>query len=161
MGKLLTEEKEGVPIILLSGMGADERVFKGQLEAIPQLSVPKWLAPLPHEPMTSYAERFAKQIDPGKPCIIGGASFGGFVALEMLPVLNAKACILVGSVRSSAEFPAHFKTLEKAAGAVDVLPFKIATMLSKAALLSGGALSGSHLKDLLNQMSETDAAFLR
>lgn len=31
-------------MILLSGMGADERVFAAQRQAIPNLSVPKWLA---------------------------------------------------------------------------------------------------------------------
>ncbi len=33
------------PLILLSGMGADERVFAAQMQAIPNLMVPKWIAP--------------------------------------------------------------------------------------------------------------------
>ena len=38
-----------LPLILLSGMGADERVFQRQREAFPDLVVPKWITPDPQE----------------------------------------------------------------------------------------------------------------
>src|SRR3954470_18150998 len=100
------------PLILLSGMGADDRVFAPQREAFPQLMVPGWIAPeSTDESLPSYAKRLAKRIDPGEPCFIGGASFGGFVALEMARHLQAKACFLIGSVRSPAELPWRIRML--------------------------------------------------
>ena len=50
---------------MLSGMGADARVFAKQIEAIPQIVVPTWIDPLPKESLPSYAERFANTINPG------------------------------------------------------------------------------------------------
>ena len=149
------------PIILLSGMGADARVFQKQMDEIPQLSVPEWIDPLPRESLSSYAARFADILNPGVPCYIGGASFGGFVALEMIKHLDVIGCILIGSVRSPDEFPGKFNVLKKMSLVADALPFEVATMLSKAALLSSGIFSGAHLTELMKQMSDSDASFLR
>ena len=40
---------EPLPIILLSGMAADERLFESQLAAFPNLRVQPWIPPLPGE----------------------------------------------------------------------------------------------------------------
>src|SRR4051794_30719168 len=94
-----------VPLILLSGMAADERLFAPQRAAFPHLVVPAWIEPLAKEPLPAYAARLARQVDPGRPCIVGGASFGGLVALEMAHYLQARACVLISSVRSPRELP--------------------------------------------------------
>lgn len=150
-----------MPLILFSGMGADARVFAEQKKAFQNLSVPPWIDPIPNESLDSYASRWATLINPGRPCFIGGASFGGFVALEMVRHLDVVACFLIGSVRSPAQFPKGFKALRRMAPMADVLPFELVTLLSKAALASSGSLSGNHVQDLLNQMTEADASFLR
>jgi len=149
------------PLIMLSGMGADARVFEKQREAIPQMIVPEWINPHPRESLASYAARLADKNNPGKPCYIGGASFGGFLALEMIQQLDVIGSLLVGSVRSSSEFPRGFQSLRKISRVADVLPFEVVTMLSKLLLISSGSLSDSHLTDLISQMSESDASFLR
>jgi pimeloyl-ACP methyl ester carboxylesterase len=94
-----------LPLFLLPGMGADARMFQPQLAAIPSASVPAWIAPGPRESLPSYAARMARAVDPGGPCFVGGASFGGMVAVEMARHLEARACFLIGSVRSPAELP--------------------------------------------------------
>ena len=149
------------PLILLSGMGADERVFAAQIQAIPNLTVPKWIAPEAGESLARYAERFAARINPGEPCFIGGASFGGFVALEMARHLDALACFLIGSARSPNNFPPAFRAFRKMALVAGAIPFEMASLLSKAALLSSGAVTGQHAAALLAQMAASDAAFLR
>lgn len=149
------------PIIMLSGMGADARVFAKQIEAIPQIVVPTWIDPLPKESLPSYAERFANTINPGQPCFIGGASFGGFVALEMIRHLDVKACLLVGSIRTPDELPKTIKALRKLPGVADAIPFEVATLLSKIVLVSTSISSSPHWSDLVSQLSESDAAFLR
>ena len=149
------------PIILLSGMGADARVFAKQMEALQTLSVPAWITPLPRESLSAYAARLAAEIDPGVPCFIGDASFGGFVALEMLSHLNVKACFLIGSVRSPDEFPRRFKMLKRLAQGVDALPFETAILLSKLALMSSGSRMTGHWPELVAQLSESDALFLK
>ncbi len=102
---------EGVPILLLPGMAADERLFESQRAQFGNLRVPAWIDPLPNESLRAYAIRLAQAVNPGCPCIVGGASFGGIVALEMAAHLQAVACVLIGSVRSSAELPWRWRVL--------------------------------------------------
>ena len=149
------------PLILLSGMGADSRVFDKQIEAIPNLIVPKWIDPVGHESLSSYAARLAEVIDPREPCFIGGASFGGFVALEMIPHLDVIACFLIGSVRSPDELPESFHLLKKASRAANAIPFEVLSLLSKVCLLSSGTVSGTQLTELMKQVSDADASFMR
>ena len=101
----------GIPIILLSGMAADERLFESQLAAFPDLRVQPWVPALPGESLRTYAARLAPLVDPGRPCIVGGASFGGVVALELAAHLPALACILIGSVRSPSGLPWRWRLL--------------------------------------------------
>ncbi len=149
------------PLLLLSGMGADERVFAAQLQDLPQLMVPKWITPEAGESIARYADRLAVHINPGAPCFIGGASFGGFVALELVRHLDVLGCFLIGSARAPEDFPPSFRALRKMAGITGIVPFELANLLSKAALLSGGGLLNQHAAALLSQMADTDAAFLR
>jgi pimeloyl-ACP methyl ester carboxylesterase len=102
---------ESVPLILLSGLATDERLFAAQRARFPNLIVPKWIDPLPRESLAGYAARLARIVDPHCPCIVGGASFGGAVALEMATHLSAEACVLIGSVRSPAELPWGWRVL--------------------------------------------------
>lgn len=148
-------------IILLSGMGADARVFAKQIEAIPEIEVPEWIEPFPNESLKDYARRFAEQLQPNEPYIIGGASFGGFVAMEMIRHLNPLACFLIGSVRSPNELPDKFKAMKAFSSTTRFLPVELATLLSKMALLSSGSDSGNHTTTLLTQISDANAAFLR
>ena len=100
-----------MPIILLSGMAADERLFEAQAAAFPNLRVQPWVPPLPGESLRRYAARLAPLVDPGQPCLVGGASFGGVVALELAARLPALGCILIGSIRSPAGLPWRWRLL--------------------------------------------------
>jgi len=154
-------ETQYAPLILLPGMGADERMFGEQRAALANLRVPDWIDPLPSESLQSYAERLAREIDPGVPCFIGGASFGGFVALEMVPHLDVLACFLIGSVRSPEEFPKRIKILKMVSGAVGVFPFELVNLLTKLALLCAVRPVRSHAAQLITQLSDSDPSFLR
>lgn len=103
--------KETVPIILLLGMAADEQLFHSQLAKFPNLRVQPWIEPLRGESLNAYAARMASLVNPGCACIVGGASFGGVVALEMAQHLPAVACILISSIRSPSELPRKWRFL--------------------------------------------------
>lgn len=106
---------EGVPIILLSGMAADERLFEAQVAAFPNLRVQPWVPARAGESLRAYAARLAPLVDPGRPCIVGGASFGGVVALELSGHLPAVACVLIGSIRSPSGLPWRWRLLRPVA----------------------------------------------
>src|SRR5207245_2475411 len=86
----------GAPVILLPGLLADDRLFQPQRAAIPGLIAARWVPPRPAETLNAYAARLAGLLDPGRPCYVGGVSFGGAVALEMAVHLKARACFLIG-----------------------------------------------------------------
>jgi pimeloyl-ACP methyl ester carboxylesterase len=98
-------------LVLLPGMAADERLFAPQQQAFPGLIVPHWIEPEPAEPISRYALRMASVVEPCRPALVGGASFGGIVAREMAAHLGVEACVLISSVRSPAELSWRLWTL--------------------------------------------------
>jgi len=87
-------------LILLPGLGADERLCQPQLNLTERVEVPNWIAPHRNEPLTTYAKRFAAHLDTTQPFFLAGISFGGMIALELAKHLNPTAVCLIASCRS-------------------------------------------------------------
>ena len=147
----------GLPIFLLSGMAADERLFADQQAVFPNLRVLPWIEPQPGETLRCYAERISRQIDPSQPCLIGGASFGGIVALEMAQHIPAVACILIGSLRSPDELPLRWKWLRPIAAFGPEFIRKVAVFAGR---YGRPFLSKSQLRRF-RKLSRPDASFVR
>ena len=144
------------PLILLPGLGADERMFSSLRSELPQLVTPAWIEPLRRESLVDYARRLAKVIDPGRPCFVGGASFGGVVALEIAAVLpNARACFVIGSIQSAEARPWRVKLLRPVTPFVGMLPRVSPWLVS---LL--GSWLRSPTRGVMTQLGEADAWFL-
>lgn len=91
-------------IYLLSGLGADQRVF-GRLN-LPEteMKVLLWETPSPGETMQDYAKRFLPEITSPNPIIIG-LSFGGMMALEISKLIPGARVILISSVPGPSHYP--------------------------------------------------------
>ncbi|WP_442509395.1 alpha/beta fold hydrolase [Novipirellula sp. SH528] len=94
---------ESTPLILFSGLAADANVFALQKVAFPQLIVPEWPVPSADDTLDSYCDRLAEDLQAHGRVIIGGASFGGIIALHVAQRIDPIAVLLIGSVRSPAE----------------------------------------------------------
>ncbi|MGA2499223.1 MAG: alpha/beta hydrolase [Tepidisphaeraceae bacterium] len=149
-----------VPVLFFSGMGADHRVFAPQLALFPQITVPAWIRPLRDESLAEYARRFAQQIDPHTDCIVGGASFGGFLAIEISRHLRASSCILVGSVRSPDELPPHLRSFRRRRH-IPASLFQLGGALAGLALNWSGAILGRTSREILAQFHDADAGFVQ
>ena len=103
------------PVILLPGMGADSRMFAAQKERFPQLLVPPWPALVPREPLRDFAARLASSLDITRETVLGGASMGGMVALEIARLKPPRAVVLLGSCRNPAAVPGTLALAERAA----------------------------------------------
>jgi pimeloyl-ACP methyl ester carboxylesterase len=150
-----------VPLILLPGMGADGRLFKHQREAFADLVVPPWLVPARRETVSAYAERMARAVDPNGPCVIGGASFGGFVAVEMARHLDARAVVLIGSARSPAEFGPALRAMRVLSPLIRVVPFRAVATTAGVVARCGGDLLSPATGLVLRQLAASDGWFLR
>ncbi len=90
-------------------MTPDRRVFERLLPLIPNALIIDWIKPLPFESITSYASRLGSTINPIEPEVVCGVSFGGIVARELAPYLNAKSCVLISSIASPQQLPPWFR----------------------------------------------------
>ena len=125
------------PILLFSGLAANADVFAAQRSALPQLRVVAWKRPLDHESLQAYAHRLAADLPSHLPMILGGASFGGIVALHVAEVLKPTLVVLIGSVRSPDELPRYIKLLRPLRFLVALIPVTIFQVLTNCALELG------------------------
>jgi pimeloyl-ACP methyl ester carboxylesterase len=148
-----------LPLILLSGMAADASVFAPQRLMFRQLIVPRWLKPEREESLQSYAERMAEAVRPSGDCVLGGASFGGMLALEMASFLRPRALILIGSVRGPQELPRRVRMWRKLGPAASLLP--IAPLQWSAGSASTARRWLPHLAGVARQFSQADEEVFR
>ncbi|NJM24403.1 MAG: alpha/beta hydrolase [Bacteroidia bacterium] len=97
-------------LYLLSGLGADHRVFDflefGDFSTKPV----EWIKPGKDESIQSYARRLAEQIDDANPILIG-LSFGGMMAVELAKIISASGVILLSSARDKHQLPAFNRAI--------------------------------------------------
>ncbi len=124
------EGEPNAPLVLLSGLAADARIFAPQKISFPQLNCPRWLVPNRSESMDEYAKRLAASLD-GEPCIIGGASFGGIIALHLAEYVDAKAVILIGSIKSPSQLPLYARFARKFRFLIPFIPIRFFQFLTR------------------------------
>jgi len=91
-------------IYLISGLGADERVFSRiNFEKQNTVFLP-WIVPHEQETLHDYLARFSAGINRNDEIILFGVSFGGIVAIELSKLLPVKKIIVVSSVKTVDEF---------------------------------------------------------
>jgi pimeloyl-ACP methyl ester carboxylesterase len=112
-------------LVLFSGLGADANVFFPQKLAFPDLIVPPWPMPLPEDTLESYCDRIAEELRPYPRPILGGASFGGIIALHVAERIPAAAVVLIGSVRSPGELPRFVRLARPLRPLVRILPVRV------------------------------------
>jgi alpha-beta hydrolase superfamily lysophospholipase len=127
-------ERRLPPVFLFPGLAADKRLFAPLEPHLHTIRTPGWLAPRPKEPIEAYAVRMAqvvrKDLDrldadhaakprtrrrPSERYFLGGFSFGGQVALEMVHALFPKPAgvILLCGVRGTHQLLPAFHRQQK------------------------------------------------
>ena len=95
-------------LYLLSGLGADRRVFDFlNLDGFKLIHI-DWIRPLEDEKIESYARRLLDQIKSTRPTLIG-VSFGGMIAIEIAKLVETNKVILVSSATTKADIPVHYR----------------------------------------------------
>ena len=95
-------------LYLLSGLGADKRVFDFlDLHGFKLIHI-DWIKPLEDEKIESYAHRLLLQIKTSRPTMIG-VSFGGIIAIEIAKQIEINKLILISSVKTKADIPFRYR----------------------------------------------------
>ena len=95
-------------IYLISGLGADERVFQNLDFGRLKPKFIKWIEPKDNETIQEYALRLSEQIDTNKPIILG-VSFGGMIAIEIAKQIDYQQVILISSAKTKTEIPLIYR----------------------------------------------------
>lgn len=91
-------------IFTISGLGADERVFKNLTLESQMIHIP-WLPFEKKDTMRKYALRLVEQFNITKQDVLVGVSFGGMLAIEIAEATKLKKVILISSAENSSELP--------------------------------------------------------
>jgi len=97
-------------VYFISGLGADERVFK-YIHLSPQFQVVhlNWIQPKKNESLKDYALRMAESIDHSEKFGLVGLSLGGMVATEIAKAYHPEKIVLISSIPLSGHLPFYFR----------------------------------------------------
>src|SRR5690606_32243200 len=95
-------------IYLLSGLGADKRVFDFVDFSGFNVNHVDWITPTDNESIESYANRLLGQIKTHRPTLIG-VSFGGIMTVEIAKKIETEKIILISSAKTRFDIPFYFR----------------------------------------------------
>ncbi len=147
--------------VLLTGLGADERLFNAQRAAFPGLVTPRWIAPRPREGLAEYAERFAAEIPISRPLVLGGCSLGGMVAYEMAHVLRPDALVLIASAVTRDAIPLHLRALARIAGTMPTFGYTLGKRIAQPAISLALGRKSEHRRLTAAMARDASSQFLR
>lgn len=107
-------------LYLLSGLGADERLFGNFHPANVTLHHVHWIEPESGESIHHYAGRLAAQIHEPNPILLG-VSFGGMMAIEISRHIEVRKIILVSSACTRKALPKLYR-ISGALGLPRIIP---------------------------------------
>jgi pimeloyl-ACP methyl ester carboxylesterase len=146
-------------IYCISGLGADQRMFKQLLipgyELVPVL----WVPFDTDDSLASYARKMALAIPEKEPVMIG-LSFGGMVAVEIAKYIPVKKVFLVSSAKTRAELgPVNgfIKWILRSC----ILPAWLFNIPNRFILDRFGACSTEELQLMKSIINDTDGHFMK
>jgi pimeloyl-ACP methyl ester carboxylesterase len=148
-------------LILLPGLGGDQRQFEPQRAAFPDLLVPPWIVPKRRESLPAYAARLADTIPPVRPMVLGGSSFGGMVAYEMAGHLRPAAVVLIGSCRSPRALRPMLRRLRPLAPGIPVQVLALAQWMSPVGARMFSSLPPEQRALCVAMFKEMDCGFMK
>ena len=96
-------------VYILSGLGADERVFQHLEFTNHNISFIKWIPPFEDEKLENYAKRIIEQQITSPRPIIVGLSFGGIMAIEISKLVVTEKVIIIASAKTKSEIPFYYR----------------------------------------------------
>jgi pimeloyl-ACP methyl ester carboxylesterase len=144
---------------ILSGLGADQRVFD-QIDFgdFAPIFIP-WETVESDQSVESYAQQLSKQVKTPNPILIG-ISFGGMIAQEMSTLFENCPVLIISSVQTRQEFP-WITRISGKIGLHKLIPIKLVLKNKRMNHLLFGAKT-EHEKQVLDQiLADSDPVFTK
>jgi pimeloyl-ACP methyl ester carboxylesterase len=158
---MTTTDDEPPRLVLLPGLGADERLFHPQRRLRASVEVIKWTDPRPPESFRDYAHRLAGTIRSPRPYWLVGVSLGGMIAMELARLVEPSGVVLVSSCRSCAALPWWGRAGRVIVRAVPAAVQKWANLHVPGALRALGACQPCDRNLIRDMIRDTPAPFLQ
>jgi pimeloyl-ACP methyl ester carboxylesterase len=146
-------------IYLISGLGADKRVFDYVNLSGYKSNHIEWVDPLNIEPIESYAERLLGQIHSTNPILIG-VSFGGMIAVEIGKLIQTNKIILISSASTRLDIPFYFRIIG-VLGINRIIPTRLLKSVNSLTFWFFGTKTKEEKELLTTIISETGRPFLK
>lgn len=149
-----------ISVYFMPGLAASPKIFE-------RISLPseqfecfylEWIMPLPQESLTDYAKRMTENVEHHNSVLIG-VSFGGIMVQEMAKHIDFRKVIIISSVKTNAELPAHMK-FAKATKAYKLIPTGLVHSLENLSKFSFGETVNQRLKLYEKYLSVRDKNYL-
>jgi pimeloyl-ACP methyl ester carboxylesterase len=103
-----------IKVYLISGLGADSRLFKNiKLPAGYEAVLINWSLPNANDTLTSYAQDIVNQNNIKDDSVVIGVSLGGMIAVEIAKQVKLNKVILISSIKTDSEAPWYFNVFRK------------------------------------------------
>ena len=97
----------------MPGMAANPNIFEYlKLLEYYKVNYLSWITPEINESISDYAQRMCLRIKDENPILVG-VSFGGLLVQEISRFINCEKVIIISSIKSNQELPAHMKIAQK------------------------------------------------
>lgn len=146
-------------VYILSGLGADKRVFQKMDFSEYNTTFVEWISPNKTDNIESYAKKLTEQIKHEKPILIG-LSFGGIIATEIAKIIETEKIILIGSAKTKSEIPNYYRIAGKLK-LHKLLPEKLMKIPNFFSFWFFGTENGNDKKILSEILKDTDENFLK
>jgi pimeloyl-ACP methyl ester carboxylesterase len=146
-------------IYLISGLGADERIFEFLIfEDYEPIHI-KWIRPKQQETINAYALRLSEQIETENPLILG-VSFGGMIATEIAKQIDCQQVILISSAKTKNEIPILYRLIGRL-NLHRLMPIQLFKQANFITYWFFGMKTKTEKKLLKSILTETDSTFLK
>jgi pimeloyl-ACP methyl ester carboxylesterase len=100
-------------VYFIPGLGADYRLYNNiSLPGVECIYI-AWPEPNSCTTLQEYTMLLLPMIDTSKPFVLCGTSMGGMVAIELAKHVKPEKLVLISTVKTKNEFPAHLRVMAK------------------------------------------------
>ena len=147
-------------VYCISGLGADERIFrKLALENAALVHIP-WVAWDKHDEISCYAQKMSAMI-PGEMPVILGVSFGGMLAVEIAKQRDAEKVIIISSAKTKEEIAGSGGGFLQFLIRYNMLPAALMKVPNSVMFHKFGAYNADEKELLTEILKDTDTHFVK
>ncbi|GAB1356805.1 hypothetical protein MASR1M29_09730 [Cloacibacterium normanense] len=145
-------------IYIISGLGADKRMFQNfSFEGFEVVHI-DWILPLENETLQNYSLRISENIKDENAILIG-LSFGGIISVEISKIKKFKKVFLLSSAKTKFEIPFYYRFLGKL-NLLRIIPSSILKKVNSLTYLVFGAKTNAEKSLLEDIVRNTNEKFL-